>query len=187
MTTKKLVRLAVLTAFGVLLMIFIAFPLPFFPEFFTYDPGDIPGLIAAFAFGPWAGLLVQFMKCLLGYLIGASKAGIIGMAANFAAGAPMVLVAGLIYQYRKTKLRAVLSMVAGSVAASLVMAVANYYVFFPLWGFPTNDALPLIVGVVIPYNLVKFMMSSTVTFFIYKRVRSIFELPSLKKVKEAYE
>ena len=56
MTTKKLVRLAVLTAFGVLLMIFIAFPLPFFPEFMTYDPGDIPGLIAAFAFGPWAGL-----------------------------------------------------------------------------------------------------------------------------------
>jgi len=183
MTTKKLVRLAVLTAFGVLLMVFIAFPLPLFPEFLTYDPGDIPGIIAAFAFGPWAGLLVQFMKCVLAYLIGASKAGIIGMAANFAAGAPMVLVAGLIYHYRKTKKRAVLSMVVGSIAASLVMAVANYYVFFPLWGFPTNDALPLIVGVVIPFNLVKFLMSSAVTFLVYKRVRSIFEVPHLKSAK----
>ena len=186
MTTKKLVRLAVLTAFGVLLMVFIAFPLPLFPEFLTYDPGDIPGIIAAFAFGPWAGLLVQFMKCLLAYLIGASKAGIIGMAANFAAGAPMVLVAGLIYQSRKTKMRAVLSLLAGSIAASLVMAVANYYIFFPLWGFPTNDALPLIVGVVIPFNMVKFIMSATVTFFIYKRVKSVFEVQNFKKA-EAYK
>lgn len=186
MTTKKLVRLAVLTAFGVLLMVFIAFPLPFFPEFLTYDPGDIPGIIAAFAFGPWAGLLVQFMKCLLAYLIGASKAGIIGMAANFTAGAPMVLVAGLIYQSRKTKTRAVLSMVAGSIVASLVMAVADYYVFFPLWGVPTNDALFLFVGIVIPFNLVKFLMSSTVTFFVYKRVRSVFEGPKLKGA-EAYK
>jgi len=183
MTTKKLVRLAILTAFGILLMFYIAFPLPLFPEFMTYDPGDIPGIIAAFAFGPWAGLLVQFMKCLLGYLIGASKAGLIGMAANFAAGAPMVLVAGFIYQYKKTKKRAVLSLLAGSVAAALVMAVANYYIFFPLWGFPTNDALPFMVGVVIPYNLVKFLISSTVTFLIYKKVRNVFEVPHLKNAK----
>jgi len=186
MKTKKLVRLALLTALGVLLMVFIAFPLPLFPEFLTYDPGDIPGIIAAFAFGPWAGLLVQFMKCLLAFLIGASKAGIIGMAANFAAGAPMVLVAGFIYHYRKTKMRAVLSMAVGSVVASLVMAVANYYIFFPLWGFPTNNALSLIVGVVIPFNLVKFIMSSTVTFFAYKKVRSVFEAPRLKGA-EAYK
>ena len=107
--TKKLVRLAVLTAFGFLLMYFIAFPIPPFPGFLTYDPGDIPGLIATFAFGPWAGILVQLMKCTIGYLIGASRAGLIGMTANFVSGGTMVWVAGLVYRYRKTKGMAALS------------------------------------------------------------------------------
>ncbi|MGI6588842.1 MAG: ECF transporter S component [Peptococcia bacterium] len=181
MTTKKLVRLAVLTAFAILLMYFIAFPLPFFPEFLTYDPGDIPGMIAAFAIGPWAGVLVQLMKCTLGYLIGASKAGWIGMAANFVAGGTIVLVAGVIYRYRKTKVMAVLSLFVGSLVASIVMAIADYYVFFPLWSFPTNNALPLLVGMVIPFNMVKFGISSVITFLIYKKVKNILEVEGLKR------
>ncbi|HHY06000.1 MAG TPA: ECF transporter S component [Clostridia bacterium] len=176
MMTKKLVRLAVLTAFGFLLMYFIAFPIPPFPGFLTYDPGDIPGLIATFAFGPWAGILVQLMKCTIGYLIGASRAGLIGMTANFVSGGTMVWVAGLVYRYRKTKGMAALSLVIGTIVASLVMAVADYYVFFPLWGIPTNEALPLLVSAVIPFNLVKFGISSIVTFLVYKRVKSIFAL-----------
>ncbi|MDD4666206.1 MAG: ECF transporter S component [Clostridia bacterium] len=178
MTTKKLVRLAVLTAFGFLLMYFIAFPIPPFPGFLTYDPGDIPGMIAAFAMGPWAGALVQLMKCVIGYLIGASKAGAIGMAANFVSGGTMVLVAGLIYQHRKTKMMAVLSLFVGTVVTSLVMAVADYYIFFPLWGIPVNEALPLLVSAVLPFNVVKFAISSLVTFFVYKKVKNILEVRS---------
>jgi len=183
MTTKKLVRIGFLTALGVLLML-IAFPLPFFPEFLTYDFGDIPGIIATFAFGPVAGVLVQLSKCILGYLFGLSKAGIIGMAANFVAGGTMVLVAGLIYQYRKTKLRAVLSLAIGSVVASLAMSVANYYIFFPLWGFPTEGIIPMMVTVVFPFNMAKFIISSTVTFFVYKAVKNALEEAELKQVKK---
>lgn len=179
MTTKKLVRIGFLTALGVLLLL-IAFPLPFFPEFLTYDFGDVPGIIATFAFGPVAGVLVQLAKCILGYLLGLSKAGIIGMAANFVAGGTMVLVAGLIYQYRKTKLRAVLALAMGSVVASLVMSVANFYIFFPLWGFPTEGIIPMLVTVVFPFNMVKFGLSSTLTFFIYKAVKNVLEEKELK-------
>lgn len=182
MTTKKLVRIGFLTALGVLLML-IAFPLPFFPEFLTYDFGDVPGIIATFAFGPWAGVLVQLSKCILGYLVGVSKAGIIGMAANFVAGGTMVFAAGLIYQYRKTKLRAVLSLAVGSIVASMVMAVANYYIFFPLWGFPTEGIIPMLVTVVFPFNMVKFIISSTLTFLIYKAVKNAFEEAELKPSK----
>lgn len=182
MTTKKIVRIGFLTALGVLLML-IAFPLPFFPEFLTYDFGDVPGIIATFAFGPWAGVLVQLSKCILGYLLGLSKAGIIGMAANFVAGGTMVLVAGLIYQYRKTKLRAIISLAIGSIVASLAMTVANYYIFFPLWGFPTAGIIPMMVTVVFPFNMVKFILSSTLTYLIYKAVKNVLEDRALKPVK----
>lgn len=178
MTIKKITNMAVFTAFGVLLMYMIAFPLPLFPEFLTYDPGDIPGMIAAFALGPWAGVMVQFMKCLIAFLIGGSKAGIVGVTANFVAGGTMVLAAGLIYQYRKTKLMAFLALIVGMLAASLMMAVADYYVFFPLWDFPSNIAL--IVGTVIPFNLAKFGISSVITFIVYKKVKKYVEKEKLK-------
>lgn len=174
MNTKKLVRIAVLTAAAILLMHTIFFPIPPFPNFLTYDPGDIPGLLATFAWGPLGGLLVQFLKCTLGYFLGASKAGAIGMAANFVSGGTMVLIAGMVYQQHKTLKMAILALVCGAVAAALIMALANYFVFFPLWGFPTTGALTLIVKVVFPFNLVKYSISSLVTFLIYKRTKRFF-------------
>ncbi len=184
MTTKKMIRMAVLAAFGVILMYFIAFPFPIFPGFLTYDPGDIPGIIATFAMGPWAGVLVQFLKCLMGYLVGASRAAFIGMMANFVAGGTMVLVAGLIYRYRKTKRMAILSLGVGTAIASLVMAIADYYVFFPLWGVSLAEAKPLLLSAVIPFNMLKFGISSVVTFLIYKKIKGFFEMEGLKGRRE---
>ncbi|HHZ16073.1 MAG TPA: ECF transporter S component [Peptococcaceae bacterium] len=174
MNTKKLVRIAFLTALGILLM-YIAFPLPFFPPFMTYDFGDLPGLIAAFAMGPWIGVLVQFLKCLLGYFLGVSKAGLVGMAANFIAGGTMILVAGLIYQHRKTKLTAVISLLVGTVVTALVMIPVNYFIFFPLWGVANESLLVMALTVSFPFNLVKFLLTSVLTFVLYKAVKNVLE------------
>jgi len=183
--TKLMVRLSLLSAIGVLLFYVVAFPLPFFPEFLTYDAGDIPALIAAFAFGPIAGVVVQFLKAFIGFLIGGSKAGWIGALANFLAGGTMAFVAGAIYAQKKTKLRATLSLFIGSVVTALVMGALNYYWLLPLWGIPQNQLMPFLVSATIPFNFVKFAMSSVVTFFLYKRVKSFLEVESYKKVGEA--
>ncbi len=184
MSTKRMVRLALLAGFGVLLMYAIAFPLPFFPEFLTYDPGDIPAIIAAFAVGPWAGVLVQFLKNVITFLIGGSKAGIIGVTANFIAGGTMALVAGLVYSLKKTRGMAVISLFAGVMITTLVMGLVNYFWLLPLWGIPANQVLPMLTGAVLPFNAVKFSLSSVVTFALYKKVKSIIEIEKYDPVAE---
>lgn len=182
--TKLMVRLALLSAIGVLLFYVVAFPLPFFPEFLTYDAGDIPALIATFAFGPVHGVIVQFLKAFIGFLIGGSKAGWIGALANFLAGGTMAFVAGLVYVQKKTKFMAAVSLLTGSLVTALVMGAVNYYWLLPLWGIPQNQLMPFLISATIPFNFVKFVMSSFVTFFLYKRVKNFLET---EEYKEAHE
>ena len=55
---KKLALLAMFTAIGAVLITLVHFPLFPAAPFLQYDPADVPILIAAFAFGPVAGILV---------------------------------------------------------------------------------------------------------------------------------
>ena len=182
--TRLMVRLALLSAIGVLLFYVVSFPLPFFPEFLTYDAGDIPALVAAFAFGPVAGVIVQFLKALIGFLIGGSKAGWIGALANFLAGGTMAFVAGIIYAQKKTRIMATLSLLIGSTVTAIVMGVVNYYWLLPLWGIPSNQVLPMLMAAIIPFNFTKFMLSSIGTFFLYKKVKNFLEVEDYKEVSE---
>lgn len=181
---KKMVRLALLSSIGLVLFYFISFPLPFFPEFLTYDAGDIPGIIAAFAMGPGAGVLVQFLKAFLGLLLGASKAGWVGAVANFIAGGTMSLVCGLIYGLGKTKKMAAFSLLAGTTVTALVMGGVNYFWLFPIWGIPENQLMPMLVTATLPFNFVKFLMSSVVTFMLYKKVRVFLEVGEYEEAPE---
>lgn len=184
MRTKILARLALLSAFGVILQ-FISFPLPFFPEYLRYDAAELPALIAAFAIGPWAGVLVDLGKNILSLLIGNAPSGIIGLTANFIAGATFALVAGFIYGSKKTRQRAVLAISLGVVATTTVMAIANYNWLLPLWGIPKNGILPIMTAAIVPFNLFKGSLTGLFTFMLYKKVRHFLE-PEIVKTKEAY-
>lgn len=173
---RTMSRVALLGAIGILLMYFIAFPLPFFPDFLTYDAGDIPGILASFSMGPWYGVLVQGIKALVGLAVGASKAGPIGAFANFLAGASYAIVAGYYYRLHRTMKGAVIGMVLGSLATAVVMSIANYFVLLPFWGIPTEQIGGLIVAAIFPFNLVKTALSSFVSFLLYKKVKGFIEV-----------
>jgi len=184
MNTKILARIALLSAFGFILQ-FLSFPLPFFPEYLRYDAAEVPALIAAFAIGPWAGVLVDFGKNALSFLMGNAPSGLIGITANFIAGASFSFVAGSIYAFHKTKKTALLSLILGTICTTVVMAIANYYWLLPLWGIPQNSILPLLTASIIPFNLFKASLTSLFTFVMYKKVKVFFE-PELQPKKEAF-
>lgn len=184
MSTQKIVRVALLSVIGFLIMFTIEFPLPFFPPYLKYDPSEIPALIAAFVWGPWTGVLVEFIKTMLFFISGKSTAGIIGVTAAFLAGGTFVLVAGSIYERIRTKKGAVVSLFFASIATTIVMAIANYFVLLPLWGISPKDVLPLLTTAIIPFNLVKALLSSVATFVIYKKVHYWMDVPMTKLVKQ---
>ncbi len=75
---------------------YIEFPVPLSPSFAKMDLSDFPTLIGAFAFGPVAGLLIEFVKNALQIL--STSTGGIGELANFIMGGSFVFTAGLIYR-----------------------------------------------------------------------------------------
>ena len=63
-TTEKLAVIAMLSAVAFLLA-FIEIPMPLSPPFAMMDLSDLPAVLAAFAIGPVAGVIVEIIKNLL--------------------------------------------------------------------------------------------------------------------------
>jgi len=177
-STQYLIRVGVLSALAFGLML-IEVPLLPSATYLKYDPSELAALVGGFALGPAAGVIIELIKNLL-YLLLSGKATLVGEAANFLAGAVMVGVASVLYWRHKSRLVAGLSLVAGSLAATAVMSVANYYVFLPLWNVPREAIPAVLTGAVIPFNLLKAGLSSAVTFLAYKRVRGYLTLEAVE-------
>ena len=161
--------------------------LPFFPNFLKLDIGDLPALLAAFAFGPLAGVLVEALKN-AAHLFGTTTSGV-GELANFVIGGSFVATAGFIYRFHKTRGAAYAGMAAGTLVMTAVACAANYYFLLPLYinvlHFPleaivglanaagnalVKDMGTLILYVFVPFNLVKGLLVSVLTGLVYKRV-----------------
>ena len=80
-------------------------------NFIALDFSDLPALLGAFAYGPVAGILIEFIKNVIHLAV--SRSGYVGELSNFILGAVFTLTAGLIYQKHKTKKSAILGGVIG--------------------------------------------------------------------------
>ena len=182
--TRKLVVTAMLSAIAAVLMI-IEFPLPFIaPPFYKLDFSELPVLIGAFSLGPVAGVTIEAIKVLVNFLLNGSTTGGVGEIANFVIGCSFVLPASLIYRHKKTKANAILSMVIGTVCMAVLGVFINGYVMIPIYSnfMPIEqiiqmgkdivpfikDTLTFCIFCVAPFNLIKGVLISTITAFIYK-------------------
>lgn len=188
--TKVLVKVSVLGTIAFLLMLF-EFPLWFAPAFLEIDFSDVPPLIGSFALGPFAGVLVQLVKNLLNLVLEGTDTAAVGEFANFLVGSIFVFTAGFFYHRKKTFKNAVIGMVLGILAMTATMSIINYYVMIPLYaklfGWPIEqivalgtavnkyvvDFKTLILFAVVPFNLVKGILITSVTTLIYKKVSPI--------------
>jgi riboflavin transporter FmnP len=189
--TRTLVSIAMMGAVSYVLA-FMEMPVPLSPAFAKMDLSDFPALIAAFAFSPFAGLMVELIKNGL-QLISTNTAGV-GELANFLMGGAFVFTAGAIYKRHKTKYIALIACIAGSVAMGVAAAILNYFVLLPLYEqFMPLDQVIAAFGAFIPFIKTKFdvclynalpftflkgLVISLFTLIIYKRLS-----PILKGIK----
>ena len=180
LTLRDITRVSILAATGWILMELIQVPL--FPQapYLRYDAGDIPVLIAALALGPWRGVAVAAMKVLLFALFHPSPdILVVGAPMNFLAGASFALVAGTLYcGPRKTRAFGILGLTLGGIASAMLMIGANLTVlplflriFMPQVSPPDPATLrALLVGTILPFNLIKSGLNGVLVFFVYKRI-----------------
>lgn len=181
---RWIAKVAILSAVATLLL-FLEFPVPLFPAFLKLDFSDIPALLAAFAVGPWAGVVVELVKNLL--LLSNSQTMMIGELANFLIGSSLVGIAGAVYQQKRSKKGAILSLLLGTLTMTLVGSLFNYFINIPFYisamGFSmeaivgmsnqagntlVHDLPSLILWVFVPFNILKGLMVSLLVSFMYK-------------------
>lgn len=186
---NKMSRLAMLAALSILLMFLVRFPLIPAAPFLEYEPGDIPALIAAFLFGPAAGVLVTLAVSLIQAFTVSAGSGWIGAIMHFIATGTMVAVAGYIYKKIHTQKGAVIALIAASISMTLVMIPLNLIFTTKFMNVPIEAVKAMIVPIIIPFNLLKASINSTLTFLVYKPVGRVLrvELEPVKPVKSAIE
>lgn len=150
-STRQLVTISLLSALAYVLMLI---HLPFkFLGFLEFEFSDIPAVIAALTYGPFAGVVVELVKNLIKALT-ASTTGMVGELANFLISSAYIIPVGLLYKLRMArKLRAgndkvtspanreksksmiymVIIFGIGTAALALVGVLLNYYVMLPLY------------------------------------------------------
>lgn len=167
--TVVLAKMGMLVAISIVLVYFIHFPI--FPavSFLEYDPADIPILIGTFAFGPLGGLLLTVVTSVIQGVTVSAASGAYGIIMHVIATGVLVLVAGTIYRFNKTRKGAVIALVAGILAMAAAMVGANLIITPLFMGVPRSmvwDLMPFIAG----FNLIKAGVNGLVTFVLYKRV-----------------
>jgi riboflavin transporter FmnP len=176
-------KVAILSVIAFLIM-YIEFPIVFFPAFLKIDLSDLPALIAGFALGPVAGIMVELIKNLL-HLFQTSTGGV-GELANFVIGVALVGPASAIYYRDKSRKSAIIGMLVGIVSMAIVGALANYFVLIPFYqnfmpidaiiamGQQANAAIvdvrTLVIYGVVPFNLLKGFVIMVITALIYKKI-----------------
>ena len=190
MTTAKLAKLAMMTAVSIVLLLLIRIPWPAAP-FLEYDPADLPIYITAFAFGPYEGLVVTLIVCLI-QAFGLGGDGLYGFLMHFVATGIVAVIIGLIYRrnktkktavkalvigvmYRrkKTKKTAVKALITGVIISVIVMCIMNLIVTPVYMGAPRSAVVAMIPTVIIPFNLLKAGINALLTFFLYKRISGL--------------
>lgn len=190
--TRKVAMIGMFSAIAMILMLF-EFPVPFAPPFYELDFSELPILVGTFAFGPAAGVMMEFIKILLKLCVKGTSTAFVGDLANFVVGCSFIIPASAMYAFRKTKKSAVWACITGTLILTLFGTAFNAIYLLPafseLFGMPMDtilgmgmDANPLVkegsivsfvVACVAPLNLLKGASVSILTLLIYKPLSPI--------------
>ena len=174
--TKNLVLMAVFAALGGVLMLW-EFPIPFIaPGFYEMDLSEV------------AGVIMEAVKIIIKIMIKGTSTAYVGDFANFCIGCCFIVPASIIYKKIKTKKGALIGVCAGTVFMAVAGVVLNYFIMIPFYvkafGTPLDGILaagksinPLVgnklsftIVCVAPFNIIKGVIDSIITFLLYKRI-----------------
>lgn len=183
----RMVKLGMLTALSIILVYAIHFPIFPSASFLEYDMADVPILIGTFLFGPWWGLALTAVVSLLQWLLVSPQSLWVGAVMHFFATGSYVVAAGLIYSHHKTRSAALFGMALGALLQTLMMVPMNLIFTVHFFGVPKETVMALLPTAIIPFNAIKTIANSILTFLLYKRVAKLFEKNLIQQKPELQE
>lgn len=181
-TMFNLTRCGLLSAMAVILF-YIEIPIV---AFYKLDLSTLPAILAGFAMGPVQGIAVIIIKNLV-HMLGTSTA-CVGELADILMSCAFVVPASLYYRRHKNRKSALTAMLLGSVSMIVASVLVNYFILIPAYQVLMNLPLEVIIGmgqavfsfidstvklvifITAPFNILKSIVLSFVTYLLYKRV-----------------
>lgn len=169
----KLIYIPVTGVLAAMSAILYVFPkIKWFPPFhwLEIDFADVPALIASCLINPIVGGTVVLIRNSIHLLI--SSTGMVGELSNFIISGTFVVFAGIMFRLLKKEQslsmpRLCLAMALATVVQVVVAVLCNKYIMIPMYGIQ-GDPAEYIMMAVVPFNLIKTLMSSVVFITIYK-------------------
>lgn len=168
-TIKKITMLGLLSALAFLAVLFFRIPIFSAFEFLKYEPKDIIICIAAFIFGPLAGLSISIVVSFI-EMVTISTTGPIGLIMNILGTIAFVCPAAFIYKKRKTISSAVFGLVIGTLCMVTTILLWNYLITPLYTGMPREAISAMLIPVFLPFNLLKAGINSALILMLYKGV-----------------
>jgi len=186
MKTKRIVRVAVLSALSAVLY---ALPgIPVIPPIYKLDFSGIPVMLGALFMGPVEAVIIAAIKDLTG-LMHSSSAGV-GELADFICSVAFIVPTALLYRRSQKPFARALSLVCGVIAMAIAGAMANYWILIPFYvtpsltidkiigmiakTIPAVDSLgKLIFFATIPFNILKGAVIAIVVWLLHWRLEKI--------------
>lgn len=202
--TAQLAKLVQISIFSAIAAILTFFEVPVWtiaPGFYKLGLSDAIVLISGFSLGPMAGLLTEFLKVALRFLLRGTSTFGLGEFANLVTGIALVLPSAALYKRYRTFKGAVVAMLLGIASLTITAGIINYFVLLPLdaalfsisestiisWSNAVNPLITnkfmFVLLLVCPFNLLKGSLVCCFALIFYKKLSAVINKFSSEFVK----
>ena len=182
--TEKIKRMTMIAMLAALSYVFhfIHIPVAFLNLYFK----DVIMAIGGMYFGSIAGAVLSILVTILEYPT--SETGIYGLIMNIISSGTFVIVASLVYKFKKTMSGAVIALCSAVFSMVAMMMVANLFVtpyYMSHAGITQQTVITLIPTLLLPFNAVKAILNAALTLCLYKPITTVIKKSGFGKKKTA--
>ena len=180
---KRMTMIAMLAALAYVIH-FVHIPV----GFLNLDFKDVIMAIGGMYFGPVAGAVLSILVPILEYPT--SETGIYGLIMNIISSGTFVIVASLVYKFKKTMSGAVIALCSAVFSMVAMMMVANLFVtpyYMSHAGITQQTVITMIPTLLLPFNAVKAILNAALTLCLYKPITTVIKKSGFGKKKTVIE
>ncbi len=164
--THRLVVTAMLCAVSIIATL-LGQLIPPVAGFLSYDPKDAVVAISGFIYGPLTAVIISVISSTIEMLT-MSSTGLYGLVMNVLSTCAFTVPAAWIYKKMHNMKGAVLGLLCGMIAMTVMMLLWNYIVTPFYMGVDRSAVVAMLPTVFLPFNLIKSGINTGLTMVLYK-------------------
>lgn len=179
---KNILKKITVTAMLIALAYIVTFLTAMFKVggFLSLDLKDAVLSIVALLYGPLYGFMSVLVVALVEFFT-FSTTGWYGLLMNIFSSGVFALVCGTVYKYKRNFTGALISAALTVVSVTAVMLVANIFITPLYFGMPRDAIISMLLPLLLPFNLCKSVMNSSLMLLVYKPFTSALKKSGLIK------